>query len=267
MIICGDALLELKKLKSESIDCCVTSPPYDNLRTYEDKSCFDLEIFKGIAKELSRVLKQGGVIVWVVSDQTINGTETGTSFRQALYFKDECGLNIHDTMIYQRDGVTFPDTNRYYSVFEYMFVFSKGKPKTARLIADRRNKYSGCKNTSTQREVDGTVKKQSTFGKEFKETGIRFNIWKIQNGFMKSSKDPIAFEHPAIFPEKLVRDHLLTWTEKGDVILDPFFGSGTTGIVATELHREFIGIEINPEYVEIAKRRMKEIQPMFKGLA
>lgn len=266
MIICGDALPELKKIGSSTIDCVITSPPYDNVRTYDNKSNFNLELFKKIAVELSRVLKLGGVIVWVVADQVHNKSETCTSFKQAIYFKEICDLNLHDTMIYQKDGITFPDVSRYHQSFEYMFIFSKGSPQTINLIIDRRNKYGGTKNTSSQREKDDTMKRHNNYGKEYKDFGVRFNIWKYGTGFMKSSKDPAAFEHPAIFPEKLVRDHLLTWTNKGDVVLDPFLGSGTTAIVATEMHRKFIGIEINPEYVELAKRRMKQIQPMFKEL-
>lgn len=266
MIICGDAYAELNKMKSETIDCVVTSPPYDNLRTYDGLAQFDFKKFIWVAGQLTRVLKPGGVIVWVVSDQTINGSESGTSFKQALFFKDNCKLNLHDTMIYQKDGLTFPDVTRYHQSFDYMFILSKGRPKTINLLKDRRNKEAGKKVTGPQRERDGSQKKRSRHGQEYGEFGLRFNIWKYHTGYMKSSKDPAAFEHPAIFPEKLVRDHLLTWTNKGDLVMDPFFGSGTTGIVALELHREFIGIDHNPKYVELAKRRLTQVQPTFKGL-
>ena len=242
----GDCLEVMKSLPDAGIDLTVTSPPYDNLRTYNGYS-FD---FEGIAKELYRITKDGGVVVWVVGDATINGSETGTSFKQALYFK-EIGFNLHDTMIYEKDGIAFPDKNRYQQSFEYMFVLSKGKPKCLNLIADRKNVSFGRKVTGTVRNADGSTQKMACFGQDIKEFGIRWNVWKFA-----STKGNVKTGHPAMFPELLAHDHIVSWSNEGDTVLDCFLGSGTTGKVAKQLNRQFIGIEISPEYLEIAKKRI-----------
>lgn len=236
----------------ESIDMVVTSPPYDDLRDYNGYS-FN---FEEIAQELWRVIKPGGVVVWVVGDKTYKGSESGSSFRQALHFKD-IGFNLHDTMIYEKDSISFPDRNRYYQIFEYMFVLSKGKPKTTNLLSDRKNKwYNGRKHIKgNYRNKDG---EQVRHNKQnlLKEYGVRFNIWRIANGHQKSSLDKVAFEHPAIFPEKLAADHILSWSNPGDVVLDPFMGSGTTAKMAMLNGRNYIGFEISKEYCDIAEERL-----------
>ena len=235
-IYCGDNLTLIKQLEDNSIDLTVTSPPYDNLRTYNG---FTWD-FEGLAKELYRVTKDGGVVVWVVGDATINGSETGTSFRQALYFM-ECGFRLHDTMIYEKNSPAYPasaKSNRYTQIFEYMFIFSKGVTK-ANLICDKANKYAGCKDYS------GKLKNPVP------EFSPRNNIWKYvtsQNGY----------KHPAPFPEELVRDHILSWSNPGDTILDPFMGSGTTAKMAIETGRKYIGFEISKEYVDLANKRIEQ---------
>jgi DNA modification methylase len=249
-IICGDCVEVMKSWPDECIDLTVTSPPYDNLRDYKGYT-FD---FETIAKELYRVTKPGGVVVWVVSDATINGSETGTSFRQALYFKDVCGFNLHDTMIYKKKASRFPETNRYYQVFEYMFVFSKGRPKTVNLIRDRRNLGFGNAICEHARQKDGTLKKRK--GKIISKLGVRFNIWEYSTGGSISAQDEIAFQHPAIFPEQLAADHIISWSNPGDIVLDPMCGSGTTCKMALKLGRRFIGIDIAEEYCEIARKRV-----------
>ena len=243
-----DCATGLEKLKDESIDLVVTSPPYDNLRTYKGFS-FD---FERIANELYRVLKTGGVIVWIVSDGTENGSETGTSFRQALYFK-QIGFNLHDTMIWKKETCVFPETTRYYPNFEYMFIFSKGKPKSIHLIEDRKNIYSGYYVHGTLRQKDGSLTKPSGLkkGRNVKEYGVRFNVWEF------SSEKNNKTGHPAVFPSKLVHDHIITWSNKGDTVLDPFSGSGTTAIEALNLGREFIGFEISEEYYKKSLDRIK----------
>jgi len=253
-----------KYIKEESIDLTVTSPPYDNVREYKGYT-FN---YKACAKELWRVTKPGGVVVWVVGDATINGSETGTSFRQALYFRDECGFNLHDTMIYEKDGISFPDASRYYSCFEYMFVFSKGYPKTKNLIKDRVNLYAGNKCVSTDREADGSIRHSHgrISGKRYSDVGVRKNVWKINMGFNKSTKDKIAYEHPAIFPENLAHDHIISWSNPGDVVFDPMAGSGTVLKVAEQLGRDSIGIEISGEYCDIIRKRMSSFQTTIFSL-
>ncbi len=246
----------MARMQDGFIDLTVTSPPYDNLRDYNGYS-FD---FESIAKELYRVTKNGGVVVWIVGDATIKGSETGTSFKQALYFK-EVGFNLHDTMIYQKDSISFPEFNRYSQIFEYMFVLSKGKPKTTNIIKDRKNlSYNGSKKIiCSERLNDGSLKKSN--GRLLKKHGSRFNIWQISAGHNKSTKDKIAFNHPAIFPEKLANDHIFTWSNKKDIIYDPFIGSGTTAKMAILNNRNYIGSEISKEYCDIAERRIQQIHP------
>jgi len=262
-----NALTTLKKLKNESVDLIVTSPPYDLLRQYKTKNkkefekIWNFDIFKKIANELTRVLKQGGVIAWIVGDGTIKGSETGTSFKQALYFKEECGLNIDDTMIYQKNGFSYPSITRYHQVFEYIFIFSKGKPKTFNPIEDRINKYFNVKSwgKNSKRQKDELViisKEKKVLSKKI--TGKRTNVWLVNTGYSLTTADKIAFQHPAIFPERLVADIIKSWSNPGDLVLDPFLGSGTTMKMTVLLNRHCIGIEINKDYIDIIKARVKK---------
>ena len=252
-IICGDCLSVMKDISDKSIDLTVTSPPYDNLRDYENDWTFD---FEGIARELFRVTKDGGVVVWVVGDAVINGSETGTSFRQALKFI-EIGFSLNDTMIYQKEKSIYPESVRYKQIFEYMFILSTGKPKTVNLIKDKPNIHKNL-NSTTNRLKDGSLVKikSVTLG----EYQSRSNIWTYGTGYMKSTKDVIAFNHPATFPEKLASDHIKSWSNENDIILDPMCGSGTTAKMAQKLNRNFIGIEINPDYCKIAGDRLAQTE-------
>ena len=247
-IIQGDCLEVMKTLENNSIDLTVTSPPYDNLRTYNGYT-FD---FEGIAKELYRVTKQGGVVVWVVGDATIKGSETGTSFKQALYFK-EIGFNLHDTMIWNKGGFSAVGAlqNRYAPVFEYMFVFSKGYPKSFNPIKDRKTIHGGEKASGTIRQKDGTTKPMSKV-MTINEYGQRFNIW-------EQSPQRQTGGHPAPFPEKLAEDHIISWSNEGDIILDPMAGSGTTLKMAKKNNRNYIGIEISAEYIKIIEARLRSL--------
>ena len=240
----GDCLELMKQLDNESIDLTVTSPPYDNLRTYNGFT-FD---FENIAKELFRVTKQGGVVVWIVGDATINGSESGTSFKQALYFKD-IGFNLHDTMIYQKPNFSAVGAlkTRYAQVFEYMFIFSKGKLKTFNPIKDKKNKCYGETGRGTIRQKDGSTKPMSKVI-TIQEYGQRYNIWEITPQKVNG--------HPAPFPESLAKDHIISWSNEGDTVLDCFMGSGTTGKMAKQLNRHFIGMEISKEYLDIATDRI-----------
>jgi len=236
----------MARMEDNFIDLTVTSPPYDNLRTY---NCYSFE-FESIAKELYRVTKEGGVVVWVVGDATIKGSETGASFKQALHAID-CGFRLHDTMIYQKDNCPFPSSNRYYANFEYMFVFSKGKPKTFNPIIDRKNKSFGRKITGTNRQKDGTTKPIKNKGNEIKEFGVRFNNWLVSDGKRQS-------KHPAVFPEQLANDHIISWSNEGDLVYDPFMGSGTTAKMAIVNNRRYVGSEMSKEYCEIAEERINK---------
>ena len=251
-VIHGDCLEVMKTMEDNSIDMVLTSPPYDNLRDYKGYT-FN---FEGIAKEIYRVLKDGGVCVWVVGDATIKGSETGTSFKQALYFK-EIGFNLHDTMIYAKNNVGMydPRNKRYKQSFEYMFVFSKGRVKTYNPIQDKPVK-SKIISRPHGRKKDGSFRKRKSdiISKPFQD---RFNVWNYFTG-ATISKDKIAFQHPAIFPEKLAEDHILSWSNEGDIILDPMAGSGTTLKMAKKNNRNYIGIEIAKEYIDIINKRISE---------
>ena len=250
----ADCIDVLAELDPESVDLVVTSPPYDTLRTYEGTCRWDFDVFKTVADRLCRVLKKGAVIVWIVSDATVNGSETGSSFRQALYFKD-IGLNIHDTMIWRKQTST--DTGslrvRYGNVFEYMFVFSKGKPKTFNPLMDRANKGAGRKKSGPVVQADGSRTPISSKGKAYRTMGQRFNVWDVNTVVSKEERTG----HPAQFPLSLARDHILSWSNEGDTVLDPFMGSGTTGAAATGAGRKFIGIEKVERYFRIASERIR----------
>jgi len=248
----GDCLELMKDIPDNSIDMVLTSPPYDDLRSYNGTLSWNFDIFKKISKHLARVIKSGGVIVWIVNDKTSKGSETGTSFRQALYFK-ELDLNLHDTMIYQKPDFKPLTHKRYEQSFEYMFIFAKDKLGTFNGIKDKKNVGFGRKVTGTWRKEDGGMVAMSGANKKtISEYGLRSNIWSI-----KTAKGKKEHNHPAVFPYQLAFDHVLSWSNSGDVILDPFLGSSTTGIACKNLNRKFIGIEMDDKYFEIAKNRIE----------
>ena len=253
-LILGDCLEVMRDMLPDgSVDLTVTSPPYDNLRTYNGTlNDWTPEKWQAIIRELFRVTKQGGVVVWIVGDATINGSETGTSLRQALYAMD-CGFRLHDTMIWnKRNCSSVGSLNRYENVFEYMFVFSKGAPDCAHVIKDRENKRAGEIQNGSIRQKDGSVRKTSGYGKRtIAQFGRRHNVWEIFPA--KSKRERL---HPAPFPEALARDHIITWSNPGDVVFDPFIGSGTTGKMALIEGRRFIGIERDRKYFDIACERI-----------
>lgn len=244
-----DCLETMSRMSDDFIDLTVTSPPYDNLRNYNGYN-FD---FANIAKELFRVTKDGGVVVWVVGDATIKGGETGTSFKQALYFK-EIGFNLHDTMIWNKGSFSAVGALkvRYAPVFEYMFVLSNGRIKTFNPIKDRKNKHGGKVITGTNRLQNGQTRKMSCAGNVINEYGQRFNIWEITS-LRQQGKC-----HPAPFPEQIANDHIISWSNKGNLIYDPFMGSGTTAKVAIINKRNWIGSEISEDYCKMAEQRISK---------
>ena len=259
----------IKRMFEENVkvDLTVTSCPYDSLRTYNNSSTWNFEIFKEIAKLLYDVTADGGIVVWVVGDATLNGSETGTSFRQELYFM-ECGFKLHDTMLFEKNSVAFNasrTSKRYTQIFEYMFVFSKGKPKTANLICDKINKWAGYtnfgKNTDYNKNGELIVKKDI---KPVPEFSPRTNIWKYTTGFNINEG-----KHPAVFPYQLAEDHIRTWSNEGDLVFDPFTGSGTTASAVLCNNRKFIGSEIDETYFSfipnnIQKRYERHLKELKK---
>ncbi len=248
----GDCLEVMPTLPADAVDLTVTSPPYDNLRTYNDSlNDWSAAKWRAVLKELYRVTKPGGVVVWVVGDATIKGGETGSSFKQALDAV-ACGFNLHDTMIYEKAGTGACGSNyAYWQSFEYMFVFTKGKPNTVSRIADVINLRRGTIVTKGRIAANGSDKDSKR--RTVPEMSVRTNIWRYHAG--KNGDDDV--KHPAKFPEALPRDHILSWSNPSDTVLDPFLGSGTTGKVAVQSGRNFIGIERDPVYFEIARKRVQ----------
>ncbi len=259
----GDNIKIMDKLIEEGItvNLTVTSPPYDNLRNYQDESLWNYQVFTEVADRLIKLTKEGGIIVWVVGDACLNGGETGSSFKQALYFKEH-GMKLHDTMIYEKNSSSFParrGSKRYTQIFEYMFVFSKGKIRDdITLLADKPNKWAGHTNwgkltSYTKEEKIESIKEKI---KPVPDFSLRNNIWKYTTSIKKDKTI-----HPAIFPEQLAEDHIKSWSTEGDIILDPFMGSGTTGKMALLNKRKFIGIEIVEAYYNEAKERIEKYFP------
>lgn len=257
----GDCLERMKEIESGSVDLTVTSPPYDNLRSYNgNNSQWGEHVWRKVLMELYRVTADGGVVVWVVGDATINGSETGTSFKQALFAID-CGFNLHDTMIYKKTGGGARGSNLcYWQNFEYMFVFSKGRPKSINLICDKKNTKAGSRDSAVNGRAKDGSKRFKKIGR-VADFGRRENVWTICAG-NNTSDDKT--EHPAVFPESLANDHIISWSNEDDVILDPFMGSGTTGKMAKLLNRHFIGIELCPDYFKIAQQRIIP-RPLYPG--
>lgn len=250
-------IMQLMKDKGMTVDLTVTSPPYDNLRTYNNSSEWNFDKFKEIAKLLYDITSDGGIVVWVVGDACINGSETGSSFRQALYFM-ECGFKLHDTMIYEKNSSAFParkGSKRYTQIFEYMFVFVKGKIRSdINLIADKKNKWAGHTNwgNNTQYNKEGELIPTNNI-KPVPEFSLRNNIWKFTVGFNKNKG-----KHPAVFPYQLAVDHILSWSIEDDIIFDPFLGSGTTAVAALHNNRYFVGCEIDENYFKASVDYLKE---------
>lgn len=254
-LYCDNCLRVLLDMPNESIDLTVTSPPYDNLRTYKGYR-FN---FEGIANELYRVTKNGGVVVWVVNDQTIKGSETGTSFKQVLFFK-EIGFNLHDTMVYAKNNYVPLTHNRYEQQFEYTFILSKDKVKTFNPIKKQCSYAGRVKNLSyvcaTTKEKNSAIRSGQERQVIYNEEKIIPNIWFYTVGAAHSTRDKIAFNHPAIFPEKLAEDHIISWSNPGDIVLDPMAGSGTVLKMAERYKRKWIGIEISRDYCSIVVNRL-----------
>lgn len=253
-LINDNCLNAFRQIPHNSVDLTVTSPPYDNLRDYNNNTEWNEQVWKGVIENLHAKTKPGGVVVWIVADATVKGSETGTSFRQALYAM-ECGFNLHDTMIWKKPTFSAVGAlkSRYAPVFEYMFVWSKGKPKTFNPIKDRPNKAAGQKRKNPSiRLPNGSIRTNKP--SEIKEFGQRFNIWEQSTVSQKGDKC-----HEAPFPLALAEDHIKSWSNPGDLVLDPFMGSGTTGLAAKNLGRDFIGIEIDEGYFQMSKERIGDV--------
>lgn len=258
-IYCGDNLQLIKQIDNNSCHLIVTSPPYSGIRKYQGFS-WD---FESLAKELYRVTSDGGVICWVVNDQYIDGGRDLSSMKQAIYFKEECGFKIHDHMVYQKSGFNFPANNRYHQVWESMFILVKGKLKTFNPLIDRKNAYPGQKAHGIHRGADENDYKdmsQIVKAKPAGEYGKRYNVWYVKVGKRKEvAQNDIAYKHPAIFPESLAGDLIKSFSNENDIVFDPFIGSGTVAVCCKNLNRNYIGLELSQDYINIANVRLNNV--------
>jgi len=255
-VVCGDSADLLFRLPAGSIDLVVTSPPYDGLRAYEGFS-FD---FERIAKGLYHAVKDGGVVVWVVDDETVDGSRTLTSLKQAIYFKEECGFNVHDIMIFGKKNALPKGGKRYKQEYEFIFVLVKGKLKTFNPLMVKSKSVGGGKKYSSFKSKRDSIKRKRSLEqnrvKELHEERRLGNIFMYSVGYGVSTRDKEAYKHPAIFPEQLAYDNIYTWSNPGDIVLDIFSGSGTTVKMAKEMGRHYVGFELSENYCGIANRRL-----------
>ena len=246
-----DCLEGMKRIPDGYVDMVLTSPPYDNLRKYGGIE-WDFDKFKAVAAEITRVMKKGAVCVWVVGDATIDGSETGSSFRQALHFKDVCGLNIFDTMIFVKSNPIPQNQRRYEQTFEYMFVFSKDRPNTFNPIREN------CKSAGKLQQWGRTTNTEERTVKHLREYDVRPTCeTKTHANIFTYAIGGNPTKHPAVFPERLAIDQLISWSNNGDIVLDPFLGSGTTALACVKWKRRFLGFELNKEYFDIALKRIE----------
>lgn len=250
-IYCENCDQTMKRMPDEFVDLTVTSPPYDSLRNYNGYS-FD---FPTIAKELFRVTKNGGVVVWVIDDEIKNGNRSLSSFRQGIFFQD-VGFNFYDLIIYVKKSGGPPHLNRYRDAHEFMFVMSKGNIQTINLICDKNNTWVGKTGNYSKRNKNGILTKRD--GCTISEIGIRYNLWEYLTGHGFEDDEDLIKIHPAKFPEALARDHIFSWSNEGDLIYDPFMGSGTVAKMAHLMKRNWIGSEISQQYVDLANKRLEK---------
>ena len=257
-----DAGKGLLSLPDNSIDMVLTSPPYDHLRKYSGTE-WNQYTFKRIARGIVRVMKPGAVLVLNNWDEKVNGKRSGTALKQPLYFSEELGMSIHDYMIYHKRGIAHPSQktgNAYSPSFEFVWILSKGKPKTAELICDKVNAYAGATRNKgvITRGKDGKKKRASKPPKKIAQYSPRETIWTVNNQGNLGQQEKEAYNHPATMPETLARDHIRTWSKDGDIVLDPFMGSGTTALMALMMRRNYVGFEVSREYCQLADKRLEE---------
>jgi len=255
-ITCGDCVEGMSKLPSDSIPLTVTSPPYDRVRNF---AAWD---FDRVAEQLYRVTMPGGVVCWVVQDGFEKGRRTCTSFKQALRFFG-LGFWMWEVLIVVVKSYQLPTTGRYVSLFHYCFVMSKGKPRKVNVLRDKPNKCAGMmKRNWHRRSPDGSMRK-GVLPQPIAQYGLRGNVWEYAGGYGSTTKDKYAFAHPALMPEKLARDLILSFSSPYDMVLDPFMGAGTTAKMALLNGRRWLGFEIDDEYVAIASERLRNAERLL----
>lgn len=258
-IILTECVKGMKSVPDDIIPLTVTSPPYEGLRTYDGLADWN---FMDVAKELYRITMPGGVVVWVVQEQIVNGSESGESSRQRLAFAN-IGFRLHHTMVLGKLGGHQHSKGRYGGALEYAFILSKGKPRYFCPFRDKKNKEAGREKIFSNRRIDGTfpAKKKA----RVHPYGFRSPIWFYATGKHHTANEDYAFDHPALMPQQMAEDFILSWSKVGDLVFNPFAGAGTVLKMALLNHRRYLGFEINPKYVEIARRRLKEAEAALAG--
>lgn len=257
-----DCVVGMRILTAGCIPLTVTSPPYDGMRRYGGDR-WDFETFRSVAEQLHRITAPGGVVVWIVQDQIKAGRESGTTSRQRLQF-ERIGFRVYSTMIMVSHGFRLPQPRRYVNQYQYALILSKGRPRSVELLRDRPNSTAGERSKGKIRTPDGALLRRTYPGRVVADFGLRSNVWSYDIGWAKSTRDSYAFEHPAVMPEKMAEDHILSWSKPGDIVFDPFCGSGTTSKMALLNHRRFLGFEVHEPYYELALRRMEDAQEEYR---
>lgn len=278
-ILCGDSLNTLKNIPSAAVDCIVTSPPYYGQRDYamdgqlggEDTPKEYVEKLADLFDECKRVLKESGTLWLNLGDKYLDGNLLGMPWRVALALQDRGWILRNDIIWHKPNAMPHSAKNRLTTDHEYIFFFTK---KGANYFYDQdaireehvtfseKSKMKGGKNHFGKN--GGTPEKGKNAGNSNLHDG-RWDQAFHPNGRNKRTVWNIPLSkfrdaHFAVFPEKLIEPCILAGCPTGGIVLDPFFGSGTTGVVASKLSRKYVGLELNPEYVEIAKKRLSNLQ-------
>jgi DNA modification methylase len=248
---CAESSVALKKLPDNCIDIVVTSPPYDRIRDYNGFECN----LHNIGEQLSRVLKDGGIIVMVIQDQTKDFGKSLTTFRTILDWCDNFNLKLFETVIYKKHGAEGAWwTKRFRVDHEYIPVFLKGK-RPAYFTKEHLkipSKHAGKTMTGcATRLTNGSTLKSKKL--KINPTKCRGTIWDYVTC---GDGGKLKHEHPATFPDKIPVDFIETFCPPGGIVLDPFMGSGTTALAALNLGRNFLGFDISNEYVSLANKRV-----------
>lgn len=256
-ILHGDSAEVMQSFPDKCIPLTVTSPPYAKMRLYGGHD-YTWETFKSVATQLVRITMEGGVICWVVRNQIVKERENLQAEKEKLFFADDLGLWPHQTIIGAPKGVPLPQSRRYASNFDYVYVFSKGHPRIVNIIRDRRNsRFGDLKSNRLIRESNGSERLACGGEYAIAKWGFRSNLWSYSTGGNHTATDRISAKHPARMGEPLAEDLIISFSKPGDLVFDPFAGAGTSLKMALLNQRQWLGVEIFDEYVELIEKRMR----------
>jgi hypothetical protein len=252
-ILLGDALEILSRIPAGSIPLTLFSPPYDGIRDYGKNWSLD---YKTLGRLLFGATCDGGVCAVVIGDGTKDFAKSLTTFRWAVDWVDNTGWRLFECCIYSRHGNPGAWwTQRFRVDHEYILIFFKGDrlrcfDKTALMIP---SKHAGKVYSGTDRLTNGGFKKIEP--KAVNDLKCRGTIWGYATSNSEGNRTKL--EHPATFPDRLADDLIHCFSKPGDLVFDPMCGSGTTCVMAAKAKRDYLGIEINPEYHSIAMKRIQ----------